>query len=119
MEESCPQGTFLRAITEDGRELRRRRIGDPAALLPPGLKATEQAQPEEHLNFSTHSLCDTVSSGMTKAAVSKLAQSRDIRLAQKEHESDSWVFEEQSFRCNILFDKAGAVVKKEKTIITD
>jgi hypothetical protein len=119
VEESCPQGTFIRAMTADGRELWRRRLGDPAGTLPPSLKATEQAQPGVRLNPSGHSLCDAVSSGMTKDSVSMLAKNSNLRLAEKEQQNDSWVLEEQGFRCDILFDKAGRVMKKKKTIITD
>jgi hypothetical protein len=118
VQESCPQGTFIRAMTADGRELWRRRLGDPATL-PPSLKATEQAQPGVRLNLSGHSLCDAVFYGMTKESVSKLAKNSNLRLAEKEQQSDSWVFEEQGFRCDILFDKAGGVIKKKKTIITE
>jgi|SRR6202522_2392893 hypothetical protein len=118
-EESCPQGTFIRAMTADGRELWRRRLGDPAGILPPRLKAAEQAEPGEHLNLSGSSLCDAVSSGMTKDAVSKLARSGNLRVSEKEQQSDSWELEGQGFRCDIFFDKAGAVMKKKKTIVTD
>jgi hypothetical protein len=87
---------------------------DPAGTLPPSLKATEQAQPRERLNLSGHSLCDAVSSGMTKDSVSKLAKNSSLRLAEKEQQSDGWVFEDQGFRCDILLDKAGGVMKKKK-----
>ena len=119
VEESCPQGTFIRAMTADGREIWRRRMGDTGGILPPGLKSTAQAQPGEHLNLTGHSFCDAVSSGMTKDAVSRLTRNRDLRLDEKEQRSDSWVLEEHGFRCNIWFDKTGAVVKKKKTFITD
>jgi hypothetical protein len=119
VQESCPQGTFIRAMTADGRELWRRRLGDPAGTLPPSGKASEQAQPGQHLNLGAHSLCDAVSSGMTKDAVSTLARNNNRRLAEKEQQSDRWVLEEQGFRCDIWFDMAGAEIKKKKTIITD
>jgi len=119
VQELCPQGTFIRALTADGRELWRRRLGDPAGTLPPSVKATEQAQPGVPVNLSGHSLCDAVPPGMTKDSVSKLARNSNLRIAEKEQQSDSWVFEEQGFRCDILFDKAGRVMKKKKTIVTD
>ena len=118
VQESCPDGTYVRSITEDGRELWRRRIDGPLAPLPPELKGKEEAH-VGHINLSAHSLCDDVSSGMTKDAVSKLAQDRSFRLEEKERESNNWVIEERNFRCNILFDNAATVVKKKKIIITD
>jgi hypothetical protein len=119
VQESCPDGTYVRSITEDGRELWRRRIGGPLASLPPELNKKEEAQAVGHINLSAHSLCDDVSSGITKDAVSKLAQDRSFRLEEKERESNNWVIEERNFRCTILFDNAATVVKKKKIIITD
>jgi hypothetical protein len=124
VQESCPDGTYVRAITEDGRELWRRNISGsvaPAASAPlvPGLKEKEETQLAEHINSSARSVCDGISSGMTKDGVSKLAQDRSLRLGEKERESNSWVFEEHNYRCNILFGESGTVVKNKKIIITD
>jgi hypothetical protein len=45
---------------------------------------------------------------------------RDLRLEEKQRQSDSWALEERGFRCTILFDSStGAVVKKKKTMVTD
>ena len=44
---------------------------------------------------------------------------RKLQLTKKERESDSWVIEENGSRCKLLFDKAGAVMKKKKIISTD
>jgi hypothetical protein len=79
----------------------------------PELKGKEEAH-VGHINLSAHSLCDDVSSGMTKDAVSKLAQDRSVRLEEKERESNNWAIEERNFRCNILFDNAATVAKKKK-----
>ena len=115
VQEACPDGTYVRAITDDGRELWRRKIGVPLA---PGLNAKE-TEPAEHINLSTRSLCDDISSGMTKDSVSKLAQDHNLRLGEKERQGNNWVIEERNFRCKILFDNAATVVKKKKIIITD
>jgi len=118
VQESCPDGTYVRSITEDGRELWRRRIGGPLTSLPE-LRGKEEVQAAGHINLSARSLCDDVSSGMTKDTVSKLVQDRRFRLEEKERESNNWVIEEHNFRCTIWFDNAAAVVKKKKIIITD
>ena len=119
VEEACPDGTYVRAMTADGREIWRRRLGDLAAPSRPGHTTKEKAQPAERLNLSAQSLCDDVSSGMTKDAVSKLAQDRNLRLEDKERESDSWMIEEQHFHCKIVFNETGTVARKKKIIITD
>ena len=56
---------------------------------------------------------------MTKDGVARLAQDRNLRLGEKEWQSNSWVFEEHNFRCTILFGEGGTVVKNKKIIITD
>ena len=118
VEEACPDGTYVRPMTADGREIWRRRLGDLAAPSQPSLSSKEKTQPAEHLNLSAHSLCDDVSSGMTKNAVSKLAQDRNLRLEDKERESNSWMIEEQHFQCRIMFNETETVVAKKKKIIS-
>jgi hypothetical protein len=105
-------------MTADGREIWRRRTGDWAAPPPLNLKTQEQAPSGQHLNLSDHSLCHDISHGMTKEAVSKLAQDRDLRLGEKQRESNTWEIEEHGFRYKVLFD-AGAVVKKKKVIMIE
>jgi hypothetical protein len=119
VEESCPDGLYVRAITDDGRELWRRKIGGALAPVAPGLEGKEQPPPAEHINLSTRSLCDEISSGMTKDGVSRLAQDRNLRIGEKERQSNSWVLEEHNSRCTIFFGEAGTVVKSKKIIITD
>ena len=115
-EEACPDGTYARAITDDGRELWRRNIGGSPAPVAPGAK--KETQPAEHINFNTHTLCDDISSGMTKESVSKLAYDHNLQLGQKERQGNNWVFEDHNLRCTILFD-AGRVVKTKRVFITD
>jgi hypothetical protein len=120
VEEACPDGTYIRAMTADGREIWRRRLGDYAAVPSrPGLTTKEKTQPAESLNLTARSLCDDVSSGMTKNAVSKLVGDRNLRLEDKERKSDSWMIEEEHFNCKIVFNGTGTVAKKTKIIITD
>jgi hypothetical protein len=119
VEESCPDGAYVRALTADGRELWRRRMGSALAPIVPDLEGKEETQPAEHINLSTRSLCDEISSGMTKDSVAKLAQDRNLRLGEKERRRNSWVFEEHNFRCTISFGEAGTVVKNKKIIIAD
>jgi hypothetical protein len=123
VQEACPQGTFVRALTDDGRELWRREIGRPGTALPVAAGARADMTGGEHLNRHATSLCDAISAGMTKQEVSKLISSRlrlDDKQDDKQQESNTWVLEEEGFRCTISFDgKTAAVVKKKKTIVTD
>jgi hypothetical protein len=119
-EESCPDGAYVRALTADGRELWRRKLGAPDPTpVTPVLDGKKETQPAEHISSSTRSVCDEISSGMTKDGVAKLAQDRNLRLGEKERESNSWAFEEHNVRCTIWFGEAGIVVKNRKTFISD
>ena len=108
-----------RWVLVDGRELWRRKIGGPLAPVASGPEGKKEPQPAEHISLSTRSLCDEISSGMTKDGVSRLSQDRNLRIGEKERQSNSWVFEEPNFRCTILFGEAGTVVKNKKVIITN
>jgi hypothetical protein len=118
-EESCPDGAYVRALTADGRELWRRKLGGSMAPAASSVRANEETQPAEHINLSARSVCDEISSGMTKDGVSRLAEDRDLQLAEKERQTNSWVFEEHNVRCTIWFGEAGRVVKNKKIITSD
>jgi hypothetical protein len=119
VEDDCPQGRFIRALTSDGREIWRKQItGTPVDLsdTPP----PQAAGTEHHIDFHPNSVCDQVSAGMTKDEVGKLANNRKLQLGRQEAQSDHWSLEEKGSRCTILFDgKKGVVVKKTKIIVLD
>jgi hypothetical protein len=118
VQEDCPTGMWVRAITADGRELWRRNLGGPGAVIPPEVSAKMESS--EHLNLHAKSVCDAVTSGMSKEEVSRLIASRNLSFEERQQQSDSWALEEEGFRCTISFDgKPAAVVKKKKTIVTD
>lgn len=116
-EEWCPQGTFVRAITDDGRELWHRQIGGPSAPPPTAAKA-EDASQATHIT-TAHSVCDDVTTGITKDAALKLASDRNLPVGDQERAKDNWLLEEQGFQCKIFFDPSGTVVRKKKTILAD
>jgi len=120
VQENCPQGTLIRALTADGRELWRRMMNGSEA--PPALKAT--VKPESpagvHLRLSGNSVCDSIFPGMTKDKAAHLIDERKLRLEEKQRQSDVWTLEEEGSRCTILFERnTGTVAKKRKTIVTD
>ncbi len=120
VQEDCPHGTVIRALTADGRELWRTGVGGQGAHVPSAAAAKEDRQPTQRLNQGSNSVCDAVSPGMAKEKVSKLADDRNLHLTEEQRQGDTWALEEEGFRCTILFDSStGAVVKKRKTIVTD
>ena len=51
VEEDCPQGTLIRALTADGRELWRTQLGASGARVPDAPSAKEEVQSHEPLNL--------------------------------------------------------------------
>ena len=137
VQETCPEGTMLRALTSDGRELWRKMMvgtsvgaavptsnGPYVGFLPNGATSPAPAKPAEpvgaHINTHANSMCEAVSVGMTRDDVFKAAVQRNIGLDAKQRQRDTWLIEEQGSSCTISFDaKTGNVVKKKKTIVTD
>jgi len=120
VQENCPGGTIIRALTADGREMWRTGLGGSTAHSPRGPAAKEEAQPHERLNMTRDSVCAVIAPGMTKEKVSTFVDERGFHLGEEQRQSDSWTLEEEGFRCTILFDsRNGTVAKKKKTIVTE
>jgi hypothetical protein len=119
-EEECPQGAFVRALTSDGREMWRRQITGTGGVLAKQPAPKPQAETVQHLNLHRASVCDGVSPGMSKDAVSKVVNAHNLHVEKSQWQSDRWEFEEEGSRCDISFDgKSGTVAKKTKTIIAE
>jgi len=145
VQESCPQGMMIRALTADGRELWRRLMGGgsradasgagPIAkgpyigIMPNGVTSSVPAsktsgktdEPSgEHIHPQSGSVCDAISVGMPREDAFKTVAERKIGFDARQRSSDTWTIEEEGFRCTISFDgKTAAVVKKKKTVVTD
>jgi outer membrane protein assembly factor BamB len=120
VEEECPQGDFVRALTSDGRELWRRQITGAGGVLASEHSTKSDITIGQHLDLHRASVCDGVSAGMNKDEVSKVVNAHSLQVEMKRWQDKDWEFEEQGSRCLISFDgKSGTVVKKKKTIIID
>jgi outer membrane protein assembly factor BamB len=139
VEESCPDGSMIRALTSDGRELWRRPFGaagTPSSaatpiqhgaligILPGGAASSVPSKSNEtagaHINTHATSVCDEIAVGMSRDDVSKTASGRDLSIDKRQQNGDLWTIEEEGFRCTILFDAtAGTVVKKKKIVVTE
>lgn len=137
VQETCPDGTMLRALTSDGRELWRKMLagksvgaavptsnGPYVGFLPNGPTSPAPVKPAEpvgaHINSHSTSMCDAVSAGMTRDDAMNAATQHNIKLDATQRQRDTWVIEEQGSSCTISFDATtGNVVKKKKTIVTD
>ncbi len=113
----CADGTYIRAFTSDGILMWRRKIashGAPQADL--GENST-LASPPNPFNTRAGSICDSVSVGMKKEAVTELLKARN--LAEPATGQKTWVVEEDNAQCKLWFDAASGVVKKRKTLTTE
>jgi hypothetical protein len=120
VEEECPQGDFVRALTADGRELWRRQMTGTGGVLGSAPVTQPSAASGQHLDLHHASICDGVWSGLTKDEVARVVKGHNLNVEKKQWQSDSWEFEEEGSRCAISFDgNSGAVVKKKKTIIIE
>jgi hypothetical protein len=145
VQESCPEGMMIRALTADGRELWRRLMGGgsradasgagPIAkgpyigIMPNGVTSSVPAsktsgktdEPSgERIHAQSGSVCDAISVGMPREDAFKTVAERKIGFDARQRSSDTWTIEEEGFLCTISFDgKTSAVVKKKKTIVTD
>jgi hypothetical protein len=118
-QEQCPEGSVLRALTADGRELWRRSFGGSSApIAEPNPGGTVKAP--EHLDPHNTSVCDSVLAEMTRENIAKILADPNLRLDHKQRGANPWMIDEEGSHCTISFDAAsGTVVKKKKTVVTD
>ena len=139
VEEACPEGSMIRALTSDGRELWRRPFGSAGAtgnvagpiasgpyigMLPNGVSSKAPGKVDEpvaeHVSPHAASVCDAIQLGMTRNDVFKTIADRKDTLDARQRQSDNWSIEEEGSLCAISFDaNTGTVVKKKKTIVTE
>ncbi len=139
VEEACPEGSMIRALTSDGRELWRRpfrssgapsNVAGPIAqgpyvgMLPNGVNSkapgkVDEATPE-HVSPHAAPVCDAIRVGMTRDDVFKTIADHKDTLDARQRQSNNWSIEEKSSLCAISFDaNTGTVVKKKKTIVIE
>ena len=111
----CPDGSYVRALTADGVEMWRRRMGDHGPARPLDLRAP--APKTNVLNTRPVSICDTVTVGMSQDQVTTLLTVRKTPYAKNAQQS--WLVEETGNQCRLWFDEKGVVSKKRKVLTTE
>ena len=82
--------------------------------------AKTSAHEGQRLNPHASSVCDRISLGMSKEEAAKTIDAMNATLNPRQKATDSWLLEEDGFRCAISFDaKTSTVIKKKKTVVTD
>lgn len=104
--ERGPQASVIRAVTADGRELWRTGGGKPGEPFKP--------PPGPGLNRKT--LCDSVSTGMSKQQVTAVARDRGLEVSPAAATRSVWTLEEAGAQCTLEFDAQGRVTKKKKVL---
>lgn len=116
--EDCPQGTVIRALDAEGHELWRKVPGQADYKLPSA--AANSGHEGQRLNPHASSVCDQITLGMSKEEAAKTIDAMNATLNPRQKATDSWLLEEDGFRCAISFDaKTSTVIKKKKTVVTD
>src|SRR5581483_1630771 len=97
--EDCPQGTVIRALDAEGHEIWRKVPGQQNETpQSPGARSEHEGQ---RLNLHATSVCDQISPGMSKEDTIKAVNSMNASLNPRQKVGDSWVLEEEGFRCEI------------------
>ncbi len=110
----CPDGGYVSAFTADGILVWRRKISSnlqPAAAASPAA----EVRPES-FDPGVASICDAVSVGMKREAVSEVLKARNLQASGPQ---GSWVIEEDGSDCHLWFDAKSQVLKKRKTLTTE
>jgi hypothetical protein len=111
---ACSDGTYVRAFTSGGILLWRRKIGSTTSGPVP---SKEPAAPPASINTHAPSICDSISAGMKRDAVSDLLKARNLSAAAGSSES-LWTVEEEGAQCKLWFADA-QVTRKRKTLTTE
>lgn len=109
VEEKSATQRFIRAYTDDGRELWRY---SGSETLTPEIIA-EQSQP---ITLNKKSVCDSVKIGATKKDISALQQAADYAANPTLFGRDKWDIEENGVTCHVAFDPAGKVLRKRREL---
>jgi hypothetical protein len=106
VEEQCPFGTVIRAVTSEGLELWRT-VRDRRTPVPvePGIAAKN--------SLAGGSFCDQIKTGMTRDEVDALPAAKALK--ESERGQDVWRINEGESECKITF-KDLKVTKKQKVI---
>ena len=111
----CPDGSYVRALTADGVEMWRRRMGDHGPAQPPDSRAP--AVKTNALNTRSVSICDTVTVGMSQDQITALLTAR--KTPYTKNAQQSWLVEETGNQCRLWFNEKGVLSQKRKVLTTE
>lgn len=119
-EEDCPDGHYVTALTANGMQIWRRKIGAVTASTPSATAPIAMAPSGPYagmmINVHSRSVCDFISLGDSQQTIRTLLQQKKLPFSEANH---AWVVEESGSKCTLWFDDKAAVVKKRMTLVSE
>jgi hypothetical protein len=113
----CPDGDYVTALTADGMQLWRRRIG--AAGAPPTIPDGKTTVEASRINLASASICDAVLVGTKQQKIRDLLRQRNLSFSEGATGERLWIVEESNKRCELWFDDKSVLTKKRKIFVTE
>ncbi len=113
----CADGDYVTALTADGMQLWRRRLGAPGATTatPDGKNTVEASR----INLAAPSICDSLLLGTDQQKIRDLLQQRNLSFSEGASGDHAWIIEESNKRCKLWFDDKSVLTKKRKIFVTE
>jgi hypothetical protein len=114
----CEDGDYVTALTSDGRQLWRRRVGGSPAPTGAVIENNENAAPAQ-LNPRSPSICNSLSTGTGQQAIRDLLHQRHLSFNEGPAGEREWIVDESNSQCELWFDEKLILVKKRKIFVAE
>lgn len=113
----CEDGDYITALTSDGMQLWRRRVGSTGvAPTAPDSKNPVGTSP---INLGSTSICDSIPLGTDQQKIRDLLHQRNLSFSEGTPSERVWIVEESNRQCKLWFDDKSVLTKKRKIFITE
>jgi hypothetical protein len=113
----CADGDYVTALTSDGMQLWRRRIG--AAGATSAIADSKTTAEASRINLAWISICDAVLVGTDQQKIRDLLQQRSLSFSEGSSGERVWIIEEANKRCELWFDDKSVLTKKRKIFVSE
>jgi hypothetical protein len=114
----CEDGDYVTALTSDGRQLWRRRVGGSPAPTRTATDINENPAPAR-LNSRSPSVCDSLSTGTGQQAIRDLLHERHLVFNEGPAGERDWIVDESNSQCELRFDEKLILIKKRKIFVAE
>ena len=112
----CEDGDYVTALTSDGMQMWRRRIGGPGAI--PAAAEIKNPATASPTRLDSASLCDSVLVGTDQQKIRDLLRQHSLSFSEGTAHERVWIVEESSTQCRLWFDDKFVLTKKRKIFVT-